>query len=529
MSHARIDRPPPAVSCSAAPLVAAGITVHDARNRDVTISDPARIVSIGGAITEILYALGFEDRLAGVDSTSLYPPAALRDKPNVGYMRQLSAEGVLGLNPSLVLAVQGSGPKETMDVLEAAKVPLVLVPETFSEQGLLDKIKLVGHAMGADKRAECLTAVVSDDLAQLRELRAKVTKPVRVMFVMSLLNGRAMAAGQKTAANEIIALAGGVNAIDGYDGYKIINDEAIVAAKPDVVLSIQRGKDLLDAEAVYVHPAFALTPVAANKTFISMEGLYLLGFGPRTAAAARDLSIKLYPALAPQAEKFGRRHSPQTAGCDRPGRQHGTREAPQRIRVAPSGLAYPYLSAGRACGRRLVALTVGAAGIPLARLPAALGLWADVSRSTLARDQLVLWSIRIPRIAAAAMVGALLAASGAIMQGLFRNPLADPALVGVSSGGAFAAAAAIVFTDSQIGQSLRFMQNELLPLAAFAGSLATTVVLYRIASRSGRTSIAIFLLAGIAIAAIANAGIGFWCSLPTIASCAILRSGCWDR
>jgi iron complex transport system substrate-binding protein len=284
--------------------LAAGITVHDARNRDVTISDPARIVSIGGAITEILYALGFEDRLAGVDATSLYPTSALRDKPNVGYMRQLSAEGVLGLNPSLVLAAQGSGPKETMDVLEAAKVPLVLVPENFSEQGLLDKIKLVGHAMGADARAECLTAAVTDDLAQLRTLRAKVTKPARVMFVMSLLNGRAMAAGQKTAANEIIALAGGVNAIDGYDGYKIISDEAIVAAEPDVVLSIQRSKDSLEAEAVYVHPAFALTPVVANKAFISMEGLYLLGFGPRTAAAARDLSVKLYPALAPQAEKF---------------------------------------------------------------------------------------------------------------------------------------------------------------------------------------------------------------------------------
>ena len=160
-------------------------------------------------------------------------------------------------------------------------------------------------------------------------------------------------------------------------------------------------------------------------------------------------------------------------------------------------------------GVALIALTVGAAGIPLARLPAALGIWADASAGpNLVRDQLVLWSIRIPRIAAAAMVGGLLAASGAIMQGLFRNPLADPALVGVSSGGAFAAAAAIVFTDSQIGESLRFMQNQLLPVAAFTGSLATTVILYRIASRSGRTSIAIFLLAGIAIAAIANAGIG---------------------
>jgi iron complex transport system substrate-binding protein len=135
-------------------------------------------------------------------------------------------------------------------------------------------------------------------------LRGKVTKPVRVMFVMSLLNGRAMAAGKTTAANEIIQLAGADNAIDGYDGYKIINDEAIIAAKPDVILSIARGQDSVEAEAIYAHPAFALTPAASNKAFISMDGLYLLGFGPRTAAAARDLSLKLYPALASQPENF---------------------------------------------------------------------------------------------------------------------------------------------------------------------------------------------------------------------------------
>jgi iron complex transport system permease protein len=160
-------------------------------------------------------------------------------------------------------------------------------------------------------------------------------------------------------------------------------------------------------------------------------------------------------------------------------------------------------------GIAIVAVTVGAAGIPLARLPAALGFsTADATDAVLSRDQLVLWSIRIPRIAAAAIVGGLLATSGAIMQGLFRNPLADPALVGVSSGGAFAAASAIILIDSSFGESLRFMQNELLPMAAFAGSLVTTFILYGIASRSGRTSIAIFLLAGLAIAAIANAGLG---------------------
>ncbi|WP_024573793.1 MULTISPECIES: iron chelate uptake ABC transporter family permease subunit [unclassified Afipia] len=177
--------------------------------------------------------------------------------------------------------------------------------------------------------------------------------------------------------------------------------------------------------------------------------------------------------------------------------------------MRPSAIAvYAALIAG-VVAVALLAVTVGAAGIPLPRLAAALGLnIAGADSALLARDELVLWSIRIPRIAIAGMMGGLLALSGAIMQGLFRNPLADPALVGVSSGGAFAAASAIVISDSAWGASFRFMQLELLPVAAFAGSLLTTTILYKIASREGRTSVAIFLLAGLAIAAIANAGIG---------------------
>jgi len=286
--------------CSSARFVAAraeNIVIHDARGRDVTIGNTSRIVSIGGAITEILYALGLQDRIVGVDTTSLYPPKALGEKPNVGYMRQLSAEGVLGLNPQLILAIEGSGPKETLDVLDAAKIPFVSFPETYTEQGLIEKIKLVAHAMDADARGACLTAAVNGDLTELKKLRDNVKQPARVMFVMSFLNGRAMVAGHKTAANEIIKLAGGVNAVDEFDGYKPVNDEAIVAAKPDVILTMQRGKDSLDAQAVFANPSFALTPAATRKSFIAMDGLYLLGFGPRTAAAARDLALSLYPDL----------------------------------------------------------------------------------------------------------------------------------------------------------------------------------------------------------------------------------------
>jgi len=263
--------------------------------RPVIAREPGRIVSIGGAVTEILYALGMERHIVAIDTTSLYPPRAPAEKPNVGYMRQLSPEGVLGLAPTLILAIEGAGPKETMAVLEAARVPLVLIPDRYSGEGILEKIRTVARAAGVSERGECLAAMVQTDLDALTVIRTRIDKPARVLFVLSFLNGRAMVAGRKTAADGIIRLAGGVNAIAEYEGYKPINDEALVAAKPDAVLVMQRGSESLTAETVFAHPAFALTPAAADKSFVSMEGLYLLGFGPRTALAARDLVHAFYP------------------------------------------------------------------------------------------------------------------------------------------------------------------------------------------------------------------------------------------
>jgi iron complex transport system permease protein len=150
-----------------------------------------------------------------------------------------------------------------------------------------------------------------------------------------------------------------------------------------------------------------------------------------------------------------------------------------------------------------VSASVGAAGIPVGRLFAAVGL-TDADPAT-ARDQLVLFSVRLPRIAMAVGVGAMLASAGTIMQGLFRNPLADPGLVGVSAGAGLAAAAVIVLGDRVLTERLPF---EALPFAAFMGGLLTTTMLYRIATRDGRTSIATLLLAGLALGALAGAMTG---------------------
>jgi iron complex transport system substrate-binding protein len=275
------------------------IVVRDATGQSVEIRDNSRIVSIGGAITEIIYALGLEQRLVAIDSTSFYPPQALRDKPNVGYMRALSPEGVLGLNPSLILATEGSGPREAIAVLRAAGVPLVMVPDKYTGKSIIDKIGIVAAAAGSAERGTCLAKAVAADLAALADIRSHVEQRRKAAFLLSFVNGRAMVAGRATAADGVLTLAGAANAIDAFEGYKPLNDEAIIAAKPDFVLAMRRDSHPLDANTVFAHPGFALTPAAPQRAFVAMNGLYLLGFGPRTALAARDLAATLYPTLTP--------------------------------------------------------------------------------------------------------------------------------------------------------------------------------------------------------------------------------------
>ncbi|HWM82351.1 MAG TPA: hemin ABC transporter substrate-binding protein [Pseudolabrys sp.] len=269
-----------------------------ARAAGTTSYDTSRIVSVGGAVTEILYALGLQDRIVAVDSTSLFPQRALKEKPNVGYLRQLSPEGVLGLNPTLIIAAEGAGPKETVAVIEQASVPFVHVPDHFTGEGIVDKIRLIARDTDRVSIGDCLIARARGDLDRLAALRKRIAAPARVLFVLSFVNGRAMVAGTDTAADGIIRLAGGVNAMAAFKGYKPVSDEAILAAQPDVVLTMQRPDQALTADDVLNHPAFVQTPAAQRKSFLSFDGLYLLGFGPRTAGAAHDLALALYPDLA---------------------------------------------------------------------------------------------------------------------------------------------------------------------------------------------------------------------------------------
>lgn len=291
MFSMRFIRPAVAVAATTFLLFAQGASANE--DGDV-FKDASRVAAIGGSITEIVYALGEEGRLIARDSTSLFPEAALQ-LPDVGYMRALSPEGVLSVNPTAILALHGSGPKEAVEVLKKASVQYIEVPDHFDREGILLKIRTIGKALGVDAKAETLAAQVDADVKAAEALTKDIPQRKRVLFILSMQGGKLLAAGTDTAAAGIIAMAGGVNAVEGFDGYKQLSDEAAVTAMPDVILMMDRGGDhaALDAELL-AHPAIIPTPAGQAKAIMRMEGTFLLGFGPRTAAAAHDLAKALY-------------------------------------------------------------------------------------------------------------------------------------------------------------------------------------------------------------------------------------------
>ena len=271
-------------------FVSTPLTGH--ANEVATAPDAKRVVAVGGSITEIVYELGEQKRLVARDSTSLYPQEALT-LPDIGYMRQLPTEGVMSVDPDAILLLDGSGPPEAIEVLKKASVPLVGIPDRFSREGIVEKVKAVGHALGVDAKADALAAKLDAEIASAEKTAAEAKEKKRVLFILSAPGGKIMASGQGTAADGIIAMAGAENVMGAFKGYKQVTDEAIITAAPDVILMMDRGDHGASDEQLFSHPALAETPAGKAKKVIRMEGTYLIGFGPRTAGAVRDLAAAL--------------------------------------------------------------------------------------------------------------------------------------------------------------------------------------------------------------------------------------------
>lgn len=273
------------------------LTTACAREATTAGVDASRIVSVGGSVTETIYALGAENRLVGTDTSSIYPEAATR-LPQVGYMRQLSSEGVLSLRPTLVIVAGESGPPEAIEQIRSAGVPLILLPADPTLAGSKRRIETIAQALGVEERGREVVARMERELDAARsQLARSETKP-RVVVVIARGAGALSVSGTKTAAHEMVELAGGTNAVTGYEGYKPLTPEALVNAAPDVILFPTRGLESIGGvEGALKLPGLMQTPAGKARRVVAFDDLKLLGLTPRTGEAVRELVALLHPEL----------------------------------------------------------------------------------------------------------------------------------------------------------------------------------------------------------------------------------------
>ncbi len=256
-----------------------------------------RIVAIDGSLVEIIFALGEGDQLVGRDITANYPAAAL-ELPSVGYMRSLSAEGILSLRPDLIIATKDARPQSVLKHLKQAGVRVELIDNVFTVEGVKNKIRQVAAILGKEAKAEVLVNELqaSVDRAMIIAKQAKQQHgEVRALFMLGMRGGNMMVAGRDSRANTMLYLAQIVNpAAPYFKGFKPLTAEGAIKYNPQFIITMNHGLRAAGGHAAILNaPAIRLTE-AGRKQQILVMGDGFLTFGPRLGEAIEKLVNAVY-------------------------------------------------------------------------------------------------------------------------------------------------------------------------------------------------------------------------------------------
>ncbi len=250
-----------------------------------------RIVSLAGDATEIVFALGAEEKLVAVDATSNYPAAAA-ELPNVGFPGRLSAEALMAFEPTHVIANDQAGPPEVLDQLEASGVQVVRLGSALSLDTPVENVRLIAGLLGEEERGEEVAAQYTASLTAAQERAAELESEPRVMFLYLGARNMQFAGGAETSSNVLIEAAGGVDVGEelGFVGNVPFTPEAIVAGAPEVLIVTERGIAAVGSvEAILALPGVSDTPAAKAGNVIVFEDGYFLNLGLRTGDALMEL------------------------------------------------------------------------------------------------------------------------------------------------------------------------------------------------------------------------------------------------
>ena len=256
------------------------------------VKDDSRVVIAGGSITEIFYLLGIEDRIVALDITSTYPEEA-KKFPSVGYVRMLSAEGLLSMNPSIILGENDMGPPTVIEQVKKTGIELKIIPEEKSILGIIEKIRCVASIMGVSSLAEeLINHEYIEKYNQIKQNQAKVSsKNISAMVIYSMQGTSPIVCGTGESGDAFLKLIGAKNAFSSFEGWKPASAESIIANDPDYIIVTSRLlKRFSSIKELKKHPSLSQTTAAQSDNIIAKDGMAMMGFGPRTLDCALEVS-----------------------------------------------------------------------------------------------------------------------------------------------------------------------------------------------------------------------------------------------
>lgn len=226
-----------------------------------------RLISTDASVTELLFALDADTDLVAVDVTSKLPPD-YRKLPNVGYHRNLSAEGMLSLKPSYVIGSEHMGPPPVVAALNQAKVPVLQLNSPMNADQIKDNIKQVADAVDRQQQGKQLIQELDDHLAELSRLPLKGE---RIAFILSLDPTKLRLAGHGTAAESFIDLLGANNVAD-FDNYRNVSAESLLAMKASIYVIVGTQRDTATEAFLKANPVLNHSPAAEKGQIYAVEG-----------------------------------------------------------------------------------------------------------------------------------------------------------------------------------------------------------------------------------------------------------------
>lgn len=269
-------------------------------------NDTQRIISAGNGVTEIIYALGAGNQVIAVDQTSTWPQE-VNQLPRLGYHKQLSAEGILALGPTMLIGTEDMGPTSTLAQLKSAGVEVEALPLKHTAESIENQIKSLASILGKEQQGNALWEDIEDSLEEAEALAAsyekKHEKKVPVLFVLAMGGRSPTIAGSGTAANAMIDLAGGYNPAEAqFKGYKALSNEAMLLLAPEVIIfpGSTSNPDVTPKTLMEQIPILKQTPAGRNGRVVAIDGNLLLGgLGPRTGEVALSLAKSFYASPEP--------------------------------------------------------------------------------------------------------------------------------------------------------------------------------------------------------------------------------------